>query len=97
LIDDLQKELADIQLEKSCANSEVLRGERAAKMRQQELQIQDKLDQALANSGSAVTLLVTPELIARVVETWTGVPVSQMLESERQNLLNLENDLEKRW
>ena len=43
-----------------------------------------------------MTLLVTPELIAQVVENWTGVPVSQMLESERQNLLNLEDDLRKR-
>ncbi|HLZ57178.1 MAG TPA: AAA family ATPase, partial [Ktedonosporobacter sp.] len=31
----------------------------------------------------------------RVVETWTGVPVSQMLESERQNLRGLDADLRK--
>ena len=42
------------------------------------------------------TLLVTPEMIARVVESWTGVPVSQMLEGERQNLRHLEGDLRKR-
>ncbi|MGH2481656.1 MAG: AAA family ATPase, partial [Ktedonobacteraceae bacterium] len=70
--------------------------ERAAKLRQKELQVQDKLDKARAESGSSVKLLVTPELIARVVETWTGVPVSQMLESERQSLLHLENDLRQR-
>ncbi|MGH2481763.1 MAG: AAA family ATPase, partial [Ktedonobacteraceae bacterium] len=51
---------------------------------------------ARAESGSSLTLLVTPELVARVVETWTGVPVSQMLESERQNLISLEADLRKR-
>jgi ATP-dependent Clp protease ATP-binding subunit ClpC len=39
---------------------------------------------------------VTPEHIAQVVENWTGVPVSQMLESERQNLRHLEDDLRKR-
>jgi ATP-dependent Clp protease ATP-binding subunit ClpC len=95
LIADLEKELADIQAKKeAAANSEEY--ERAAKLRQQELLVQDKLDKARAASGSSVTLLVTPELIARVVEGWTGVPVSQMLESERQNLLNLESDLEKR-
>ncbi len=95
LISDLEKELADIQAKKeAAANSEDY--ERAAKLRQQELVTQDKLDKARADSGSAVTLLVTPELIARVVENWTGVPVSQMLESERQNLLNLEDDLRKR-
>ena len=95
LISDLEKELADIQAKKeAAANAEDY--EHAAKLRQQELLVQDKLDKAQTESGSSVTLLVTPELIARVVETWTGVPVSQMLESERQNLLNLENDLRKR-
>jgi ATP-dependent Clp protease ATP-binding subunit ClpC len=94
LISDLEKELADIQARKeAAANSEDY--ERAAKMRQQELQVQEKLDQAQSSSGSSVTLLVTPELIAKVVEVWTGVPVSQMLESERQNLIHLESDLEK--
>ncbi len=95
LISDLEKELADIQATKeAAANAEEY--ERAARLRQKELVVQDKLDKAQAESGNSVTLLVTPELIAKVVETWTGVPVSQMLESERQNLLSLESDLRKR-
>jgi len=95
LFSELENELADIQAKKeAAANAEEY--ERAAKMRQQELRVQEQLDKARAEEGTAVKLLVTPELIARVVETWTGVPVSQMLESERQNLLNLEDDLRKR-
>jgi len=95
LISDLEKELADIQAQKEAsANAEDY--EKAAKLRQQELVTQNKLDKARAESGSSMTLLVTPELIARVVENWTGVPVSQMLESERQNLISLEADLGKR-
>ncbi len=95
LIADLEKELADIQAKKeAAANSEDY--ERAAKLRQQELVTQGKLEKARAESGSSMTLLVTPELIAQIVENWTGVPVSQMLESERQNLLGLEEDLRKR-
>src|SRR6266536_1858134 len=95
LISDLEKELADLQTKKeAAANSEDY--ERAAKLRQQELVIQDKLEKARAESGSSMTLLVTPELIAQSVENWTGVPVSQMLESERQNLISLEDDLRKR-
>jgi ATP-dependent Clp protease ATP-binding subunit ClpC len=95
LISDLEKELADLQTKKeAAANAEDY--ERAAKLRQQELVIQDKLEKARAESGSSMTLLVTPELIARSVENWTGVPVSQMLESERLNLINLEDDLRKR-
>ncbi|HEU0000673.1 MAG TPA: AAA family ATPase, partial [Ktedonobacteraceae bacterium] len=95
LISDLEKELAEIQAQKEAsANAEDY--EKAAKLRQQELVTQNKLDKARAESGSSMTLLVTPELIARVVENWTGVPVSQMLESERQNLISLEDDLRKR-
>jgi ATP-dependent Clp protease ATP-binding subunit ClpC len=60
------------------------------------LLVQSRLDKARADSGSEIKLLVTPALIAQVIENWTGVPVSQMLESERQNLLNLESDLGKR-
>src|SRR5438309_1883995 len=95
LISDLEKELADLQTKKeAAANAEDY--ERAAKLRQQELVVQDKLEKARAESGSSMTLLVTPELIAQSVENWTGVPVSQMLESERQNLISLEDDLRKR-
>lgn len=95
LISDLEKELADLQAKKeAAANAEEY--EHAAKLRQQELVVQEKLDKAQADSGSLVKLLVTPELIAKVVENWTGVPVSQMVESERQNLLKLESDLTKR-
>src|SRR5579859_4852524 len=95
LISDLEKELADIQAKKeAAANAEEY--ENAARLRQQELVTQGKLDKARAESGSSMTLLVTPALIARVVENWTGVPVSQMLESERQNLISLEDDLRKR-
>src|SRR5436309_1156609 len=95
LISDLEKELADIQAKKeAAANAEDY--QRAAMLRQQELVTQGRLDKARAEAGNAVTLLVTPELIAQVVENWTGVPVSQMVEGERQNLLNLEDDLRKR-
>ncbi len=39
---------------------------------------------------------VTAEDIADVVSRWTGIPVSKMLQSEREKLLNLENELHLR-
>jgi len=39
---------------------------------------------------------VTPEDIARVVSTWTGVPVSKMLEGEREKLLSMEDRIHER-
>ncbi len=39
---------------------------------------------------------VTEEDIARVVSLWTGIPVSRMLQSERQKLLRMETEIHKR-
>ncbi|MDR2283400.1 MAG: AAA family ATPase, partial [Sphingobacterium sp.] len=39
---------------------------------------------------------VTSEDIADVVSRWTGIPVNKMVQSERQKLLNLEEELHKR-
>ena len=39
---------------------------------------------------------VTAEYIADVVSRWTGIPVSKMLQSEREKLLHLEEELHKR-
>ena len=94
-IADLEKELAEIQAQKeAAANAEDY--ERAAMLRQQELLTLSKLEKARAESGHATALIVEPEHVARIVENWTGVPISQMLESERQNLRHLEEDLRKR-
>ena len=95
MIESLEKELSDIQNKKeAAASSEDY--EKAALLRQQELQIVEKLDKARKEANGSVTMIVTPEHIASVVENWTGVPVTQMLESERKNLLTLEADLRKR-
>jgi ATP-dependent Clp protease ATP-binding subunit ClpC len=95
LIADLEKELAHTQAEKEAAAS-AEDYERAAHMRQQELLILKNLEKARSQENQVISLIVTPEHIAQVVETWTSVPVSQMLESERQNLRSLEDDLRKR-
>ncbi|MFT7221914.1 MAG: ATP-dependent Clp protease ATP-binding subunit ClpB, partial [Candidatus Azotimanducaceae bacterium] len=61
-----------------------------------------ELEKQLANAeesdGSERTLLrnrVTEEEIAEVVSKWTGIPVSKMMEGEREKLLALEEELHK--
>jgi len=39
---------------------------------------------------------VGPEEIARVVSNWTGIPVSRLLEGEREKLMRMEDELHKR-
>lgn len=43
-----------------------------------------------------MTEAVTPEDIAEVVARWTGIPVNKMLESEKEKLLRMEDELHKR-
>ena len=94
-ISDLEKQIADIQAEKEAA-ALAEEYERAAKLRQRELKAQEQLEEARAKVGQVATMMVTPEDVAKVVEGWTSVPVSQMLEGERANLRHLEADLQKR-
>jgi ATP-dependent Clp protease ATP-binding subunit ClpC len=96
LVADLEKELADIQAQKEAAAS-AEDYQQAALMRQQELLMLEKLAKARSSVAEQATpLTITPEHIAQVIQQWTGVPVSQMLASERQNLQHLEADLHKR-
>ncbi|WP_406646547.1 ATP-dependent chaperone ClpB [Aliisedimentitalea scapharcae] len=48
------------------------------------------------DSGLMVEEAVRPEQIAAVVERWTGIPTSKMLEGEREKLLRMEDDLHAR-
>jgi len=48
------------------------------------------------SKGSLVREEVRTEDIAEVVAKWTGIPVSRMLESEKEKLLRLEDELHKR-
>ncbi|QBF33697.1 ATP-dependent chaperone ClpB [Thalassococcus sp. S3] len=47
-------------------------------------------------SGMMVEEAVRPEQIAAVVERWTGIPTSKMLEGEREKLLRMEDQLHAR-
>ncbi len=65
-------------------------------------QLQKDLEQSEKNAESAYTsntLLrdkVTEEEIAKIIGRWTGIPVSKLMEGEREKLLGLEGILHKR-
>ncbi|MCQ2959168.1 MAG: ATP-dependent chaperone ClpB [Bacteroidales bacterium] len=48
------------------------------------------------NKGALIDEEVSADDIADVVSRWTGIPVSKMLQAEKDKLLNLENELHKR-
>ena len=60
-------------------------------------QIERQLSEAeAADDGLMVEEAVRPEQIAEVVERWTGIPTSKMLEGEREKLLKMEEELGRR-
>jgi len=71
---------------------------RYGKMREAQQKI-EQLKEELKNVQGEKPLIkeeVDAEDIAEVVSKWTGVPVSRMLQSEREKLLHLEDELHKR-
>lgn len=59
----------------------------------------EKLQKELAerqSEGAMIKEEVDAEDVAQVVSRWTGIPVTRMLQSERQKLLKLEDELHKR-
>ena len=103
-IESVQK----IKQEIDSVNSEIERAQRnldyekTAKLRYGKLpELEKKLKEAQATSasGKSNTLLrdkVTEDEISRIVSRWTGIPVSKLMEGEREKVLNLEGILHKR-
>ncbi|ETN95622.1 ATP-dependent chaperone ClpB [Zhouia amylolytica] len=59
-------------------------------------QLQKQLDETQGDGSALIKEEVTSEDIAEVVAKWTGIPVSKMLQSEREKLLKLEDELHLR-
>ncbi len=63
-------------------------------------QLQKRIEELSARQAAVkdpiITEAVTPEDIAEVVAKWTGIPVKKMLESEKEKLLRMEDELHRR-
>ncbi len=71
---------------------------RYAKLKQAEEQINHVKEELhkLQNGNSLIKEEVDEDDIAEIVSRWTGIPVAKMLQSERDKLLTLEEELHKR-
>ena len=63
---------------------------------QKKLDEEEKLAEGAGRKNSLLRDKVTEEEIARIVERWTGIPVSRLMEGEREKLLSLESILHQR-
>ena len=98
--------VSDTKAEIERANAEMEAAERqgdyekAAKLKYSRLpELQKKLEEAQKKGSEKHTLLrdtVTEEEIARVVSRWTGIPLTKLMEGEREKILHLDEILHKR-
>ncbi len=95
---ELEDQLKELAVEKeSAVNAQDF--ERAAKVRDEEKILKDKLEGQKKNwesHNAGKTDEVTPEDIAEIVSSWTGVPVKQLTEEESERLLKMEDIIHKR-
>ena len=95
---DLEDEMDKISNEKADAIS-VQDFEKAAKLRDKEKQIKEKLDNSKNNwkTQNQVGELIVSELeIANVVSKWTDIPIERLTQKESERLLKLEEVLHNR-
>ena len=72
--------------------------ERAARIRSQRIQVEENLRVAIEGwrAEQGLDEIVNRENIAEIIESWTGIPVQRMLQTEAQKLLKMEEHLHKR-
>lgn len=105
LVDAIQDEVKKIEAYKFEAEKAEMEGDygkvaqlRYGKIKQAETDLENykKRLKELQVSGALITEEVDYEHIAEVVSRWTGIPLAKMMESEKDKLLNLEKELNRR-
>lgn len=99
-VQDIKKQLDKINAEIEIAQRN-FDYEKAAKLRYGKLpELQKQLEEAQQQSGKEQSSLlrdkVTEEEIAKIVSRWTGIPVTKLMEGEREKILKLDAVLHKR-
>ena len=105
IIDSIQKIKTEIEESRQEADEAERQGNygrvaelRYGKIKEAEQEI-ERLNNKLAEfqqNGALIKEEVDAEDIADVVSRWTGIPMSRMLQSEREKLLHIEDELHKR-
>ena len=94
----LEKEVEEARKEKEAA-VQSQEFEKAARLRDDEQKLKEKLETAKAaweKKQVRGQTTVTAEDIAQIVASWTGIPVKQLAVEEAERLLHLEEELHKR-
>ncbi len=94
----IEEEIANLDEEKTAAiNSQDF--EKAAKLRDKEIELKEKLqkeNEDFATKNSHFVGEVSTQDIAEIVCSWTGIPLKELDKQESERLLALEDELHKR-
>ncbi len=93
-----EDKIATVKKEKEAAIT-IQEYEKAAKLRDEEKQLQMQLEEMKKNwtqNTNAETTVVTQDEIAEIIAMWTGIPVKTLAETESERLLKLEEILHQR-
>ena len=104
MVDSIQSAKSDIEILKIEAERAERDGDygkvaelRYGKIKDAQAHLEDLQQKLIENKKSAlIKEEVTYEDIAEVIAKWTGIPVTKMIETEREKLLKLEQELHKR-
>ncbi len=92
---ELFSRLKAVQRDKERAIEE-RRYEDAAALRDEEIELQERLETLRSDEGAENGIVVGPEDIAEVVSMWTGIPLTQLHSDETERLLHMEEELHRR-
>jgi len=106
----LQQTLQPLDLRKARARLEMVRREvdslrhqgqdaRADMLMEEEHELLDRIEEMEQDweaQRREMSNVVSEQEIAQIVQSWTGIPVSQLVEAETQKLLRMEDELHKR-
>ena len=93
-IEDLNRQIEDAEQRYDLEKAAELKYGRLPEAKRQ-LEEQERRAQS-AKQSNILRDRVTDEEIARIVERWTGIPVSRLVQGEREKLLHLDETLHKR-
>ena len=103
ILNEIQKQKMEIEQLKLMAEEAERSGDygkvaelRYGKIVAAEKTIKELMEQKSKSEFTLINEYVEPEDIAEVVAKWTGIPVKRMLESEKEKLLRMEDELHKR-
>jgi len=94
-IKKMQDKLAGLVNKKEKA-VEGQRYEEAAKLRTEELRLQERIEKAKKHSARDDRVSIGKEEVAKIVAQWTNIPVTELIQEEATKYLQIEEEMKKR-